>query len=380
MFFFQFAAVGAYFTFLNVYFRQAGLSGTQIGTLNMTTALIGVGSAVLWGLVADRTGQARLLVAGGAVGALVVNQFIPTVHTFQAFLLLSALGSSLGAAPNTLVDSTALAMLGDRREDYGRYRLGGSIGYILTAFSAGFFYEMVGLRWIFPAYGVFMIAFAAVALLLPGVSVQREGRERGDLRVMMRQPLWVLFTVCIFLVWIAVYASIMFLSVTLQAMGASQSLIGVAGAIPAIAEMPFMLFSGRLMRRYSPARLILVAMVLMLTRFFLLGWMPAPEWALLINILNGPGYVLFWNSALVYVNRMAPPNMAATAQGLLVSTTSLAGVVSSLLTGYLFDQLGPNRLFVVMGFIVVFALLLFGGGNLAWRQRRVMAAAKVPVE
>jgi len=49
LFFFQYAAIGAYYTFLNVYFRNAGLSGTSIGLLNMITALVGVGSSMVGG-------------------------------------------------------------------------------------------------------------------------------------------------------------------------------------------------------------------------------------------------------------------------------------------------------------------------------------------
>src|SRR5512142_2214671 len=119
LFFFQFAAVGVYFTFLNVYYREAGLSGTQIGILNMTTSLMGMVGVVLWVYLSDRPGQTRLLIAAGAVGTLVVAQIVPLVHTFEAFLALGLIGSLMSSSTNTLVDSTTLVMLGDRREDYG---------------------------------------------------------------------------------------------------------------------------------------------------------------------------------------------------------------------------------------------------------------------
>jgi PPP family 3-phenylpropionic acid transporter len=140
MFFFQFAAIGAYFVYLNVWLHQAGLSGTEIGTINMTTALVGLVSVSLWGYLSDLTGKNRLLIAAGAAGALLAAQFIPLAHTFAGFLVLGCIGSAMGNGPGTLIDSSTLALLGDRREDYGRYRLGGSFGYILTSLSAGFIY------------------------------------------------------------------------------------------------------------------------------------------------------------------------------------------------------------------------------------------------
>ncbi len=351
LFFFQFAAIGVFYTYLNMYYRLAGLSGAQIGLINMSTALVGVASAVGWGYLSDRTRKNRLLIAFGAGGGLLVVQLVPLAHSFVGFLLLGCLGSLLNTAPGTLVDSTTLALLGERREDYGRYRLGGSFGYILTALSAGFIFDRIGIQWMFPAYGMIMACFVIVALRLPDAPyIPKEHTARSGLGYLARQPAWVVFTLCVFLAWIASNASIMFMGVVLQSMGASQSLIGVAVTIGAIVEVPLMMFSGRLLRRFGAVRLFTVALILNTLRFFLLAWMPAPGWAVLINLLNGPAFVFFWTSAVTYINKLAPRSLSGTAQGLFNSTTSLAGVVSSLLTGILFDQLGPHGMFSVMGF------------------------------
>lgn len=364
LFFFQYAAIGIYFTFLNVFFRTAGLSGTQIGLLNMSTALVSVISAMGWGYLSDRTGQPRRWIALGAIGALLVAQFIPYMTGFWGFLLVSCLGSLMGAAPMTLTDSTALVLLGEHRDEYGRYRLGGSFGYILTAFTSGFLFQRIGLRFIFPAYGAMLICFAVVALMLPSVTVRLGSRSAKEFGRMIRQPAWLVFIICVFLCWIASNASISFLNVALNAMGASQSLIGIAASIPAVVEIPFMFFSSVFLQRFGTLRLMTTAMILMILRYFLLGWMPAPEWAVAINILNGPAFVFFWNSAVTYANRNAPLGMAGTAQGLLTSTISLAGMVSAVLSGWLFDRLGPNGIFQVMAFLVIAALILFSLGNL----------------
>lgn len=363
LFFFQFAAIGVYYTYLNIYYRNAGLSGTQIGLINMTTALIGVASVAGWGYLSDLTGKNRYLIAIGAGGALLVAQFIPLVNSFMGFLALGALGSVLSAAPATLVDSTTLAMLGSRREDYGLFRLGGTLGYIITSLSAGFIFDQAGLRWMFPSYGALMLLFALTALLLPDVAPAPMNRAKGDLAQLVRQPAWIIFTVSIFFAWIAVNSSIQFMGVSLQALGANQSLIGIAVTIGAVIEIPFMFFSGRLLRRFGPVRLLLVSFVLMVIRFFLLGWMPSPEWAIAINMLAGPAYAFFWNSAITYLNKMATTATANTAQGLFNSVISLAGMVSALLAGWLFDLIGPNGLYTVMAFCALGALFTFAIGS-----------------
>ncbi len=368
LFFFQFAAIGVYYTFLNVYYREAGLSGSQIGLINMTTALIGMVGAVGWGYLSDRTGQPRLMIAGGAAGALLVAQVVPFARSFAAFLALASAGSLLSSSILTLVDSTTLVNLGERREDYGRYRLGGTLGYIITSGTVGFLFDRSGLSLMFPAYGLIMFAFVLVALLLPAIPVQRDLDSRGEIGTMMRCPAWMLFIVVVFLCWIASNASILFLGVSLSAMGASQGLIGIAVTTGAVVEIPFMAYSGRLLRRFGPARLLWAAMLLMVLRYFLLGWMPAPGWAIAINVLNGLSFPLFWTSSVTYANKMAPPGLAGTTQGMLNFASSFAGVISSLLAGWSFDLVGPNGIFTVMAFIVLMALVLWSAGQIRARR------------
>ncbi len=68
--------------------------------------------------------------------------------------------------------------------------------------------------------------------------------------------------------------------------------------------------------------------------------------------------------------------MAGTAQGLFNSTIGLAGVVSALLTGSLFDLVGSSGMFSVMGFCCLVASFLFAGMNLI-NSRRENLAVKV---
>ena len=368
VYFFQFAAVGIYYTFLNVYFHAIGLSGLQIGLLNMLSAIVGMVSSVAWGYLGDRTGKPRFIIAGGAAGALIAAQFIPAAHGFGLILLVVCLSSLMNSAPMTLVDSSTLVLLGSRREDYGRYRLGGSLGYVLVTLASGFILQGSGLAVMFPLYGGVMAVFALAALWLPPAALHLEPPSLRQVGGMIRQPVWLLFIACVFLTWISYNATIMFLGVSLNALGASNSLIGIATIISAVFEMPFMFYSGAFLRRFGPVRLLVAAMGLMVVRYFLLSQMPSPEWAVAINALNGPAFVFFWNSAVTYANKLAPPSMAGTAQGIYSAATSLGAVVSGLLTGWLFDVLGPRGIFGVLSALVFVALVLFSAGTLVRKR------------
>ena len=384
LFFFQFAAVGIYFTFLNVYLKQAGLSGTQIGFIGMASGIVGVAGTFLWGYLSDRTGQPRVLIAAGALGGLLAAQLIPLVeilklaNAFGLYVAIGCVGSLMTSSASSLVDSTTLVMLGENRQAYGRYRLGGSVGYVMGTIAAGFLYDQVGYLWMFPSYGLLMLFFALIALQLPRRAIRLKGTGGREIGQMIRQPTWLILIATAFLFWVANYASIAFMSVILKSMGANDKLIAFAMVIGAVVEMPFMAFSGQLIRRFGAVRLLWFALFLQIIRYFLLAQMSVPAWAIAINMLNGPGFVLFWNSAVNLVSRLAPPSLVATAQGFFASTVSLASIISNPISGVLFDQLGPSGLFWVMTAFCVAAFLLYGFGIALRPQAQVLAPITGP--
>lgn len=367
LFFFQFAGVGVFLTFINVFLHNAGMTGTQIGVIGTIAGLCGMMSATLWGYLSDRTGHTRLILMIGTTGAAFFAQLYPTAVDFNGFVLFACLFSFFNSAPGTLVDSLALSLLVDRREDYGRYRLGGSFGYILATTLSGIFYGWVGLQALFPTFALTCLGFIIAAFFLPAHPVQRRSlavSPAGSILNMIRQPAWMILVTMVFLLWMASTGANTFLSIAVKNMGGSDALIGLTFAAPAIAELPFMAFSAAFIRRFGPTRLLWFATAGYIIRFFLYSLIPAPGWAPWINAYAGPMYVMYWNSTINLANRMAPPGLAATAQGLIVSASSLAGVVGALLSGMLFDQLGSTGLFLSMSGAAFVAFVIFTTGQL----------------
>ena len=368
LFFFQYAAVGAYFIFLNVYFKEVGLSGTQIGLISMVGGAVAMASAFGWGYLADRTGTPNRWISVGALGALLMAQLIPLVKAAGLeqpvlyYTLIGICANIMTAAPMTLVDSTCLAMLGGRSRDYGRYRMSGSVGYIITAVLAGYLYESAGRNWMFPLYGALMLVFALIALRLPHRAVRLSEAGWDKIGEMIRQPAWLLLVGTGFLYWVAYSASNAFTGVILKSMGASDSLISFAMVVGAVVEVPIMIYSNRLLKWIGPVRLMWFAISMQILRYFLLSRMTDPAAAVAINLINGPGFVLFLVSMLNLIARLAPPSLLATAQGFYQAVVSLAGILSSLLSGILFDRIGQPGLFLTLSGMCLAAFILFGAG------------------
>jgi len=127
----------------------------------------------------------------------------------------------------TLMDSSVLTLLGDNRAEYGRFRLGGTFGYIASSATVGFIFPLIGLDRMFVLYALINAIFILIVLRLPvlPVALRAAGGQRAALGGMLRNPAWVLFMVTVFILWMANTGLYGFLSVALKSMGATDSLV-----------------------------------------------------------------------------------------------------------------------------------------------------------
>lgn len=359
LFFLLYASIGVSFTFINVYYTSIGLSGTQIGLLSTIGALSSMAGSAFWGYLSDRTGQARWIMSLGGFISGGLFFLIPWMRTFTALVMLTIGTGIFTSSAFTLIDALTLTLLGDQRDQYGRYRLGGSLGYILTASLGGFIYQRFGLNLIFPVYLVIMVLLGITSLRLPVIHLPSSAQQKASLKGMVTQPAWLLFMLCVFLVWTASAGFLNFLGVTIKNMGGTSSLIGLAGTIAAIMEIPFMYYSGWFLQRLGVTRTLWISMAFYTLRLGLYSIMPSPYWVLGINTMNGPTYVFFWNSAISYAFQLAPAEYKATAQGFFVATTNLSAMVGALLSGWLYDTSGPAGMFRVLALFCLAAFILF---------------------
>ena len=358
LYFLLFAAQGIYFTFINVYYSTIGLSGSQIGLINTVSPLVGMFSSPGWGLWSDRSGRTRRLLAVATIGVIIFSLGVSIAPSYGALLAIVAFYALFYSPITPLVDSTTLSLLGEHRERYGAQRVWGSIGFVITSAVIGLILERTGIRFIFIGNAVILAVFAVALIALPERPVQLGGSILRGLNQMVRQPPWLIFALSIGLLGMANSGMLNFLSVTLHTMGGSDGLIGITWTIAAIAETPIMIFSAALLKRFGARRLINIAISAYALRMLLYSVMPTPQWAAWIALLGGLSFGLYWISVVSYANELAPANLKATSQGLLMAVTSLAGIAGATLAGWLFDAVGPFMMFRILACFCVLALVL----------------------
>jgi PPP family 3-phenylpropionic acid transporter len=375
LYFFMFAGTGIFFPFLNVYYRSTGLSGTQIGLINTLGPLIAIFAGPMWGLLSDKLGRLRLLLAVIILGSIISVLGLGLVKTFFAILGLAAVFNLFGCAIQPLVDSYNLALLGEHRERYSEQRLWGTFGFLASSLFAGSLFERVGLRYLFPGYAVCLGLLLFTLIWLPPAAT-RMGRTvfRGFTQ-MLRQPIWLIFAAAVILVMIANNSWLNFLGITVTEMGAKDSLVGWMWSVGAISEIPVMLFGTRLLRRWGAKKIMAAGFFFYGVRLILYASMPVPEWVLGINWIQGLSFGFYWVGGVNYVSEITPEHLRATGMSMLVSLFNIASVTAGPLIGLAFDNLGSSRLYLLAAVTAWTGFSIFVFGTLHLRRKYALQAS-----
>ena len=115
LYFAYFACFGIFITFSNVYFREIGLTGAEIGLVNSVAPLAAIFSGPLWGMLSDRIHNPRLILIIAAFGGSAALLALSTASTLVGIVLTTAFYSLFISAIVPLTDSVNLRILGSQR-------------------------------------------------------------------------------------------------------------------------------------------------------------------------------------------------------------------------------------------------------------------------
>ncbi|MGB5931961.1 MAG: MFS transporter, partial [Anaerolineae bacterium] len=170
---------------------------------------------------------------------------------------------------------------------YGRIRLGGTIGFGLTAPIAGTLVQNHGLKWAFwGCAALFFLAFIVSQKLVYG-QVKADDPAWRSVRALPADPRWLLFLTLAVASGVALAATNTYFFPYMKELGAKESMMGLALTIGTLSEIPVLFFGNRLVKRFKPYGLLTLTMVVTVIRFFLLVASATPNLVLLVQLLNG---------------------------------------------------------------------------------------------
>lgn len=361
-----FAAAACLVPFLSLYYQGLGLSGREIGFLAGIVPLITMFGASIWSMLSDATGKHRLLFLVSIGGVWVSVLLMLQASTFLQLIPVVILYALFFAPIIPLTDNSVMASLGSQGSEYGRIRVWGSYGWGIAAIFIGLITERYGLQWGFISFLTIWLLLLFIGSNLPMTVAAAGGKFWQELRILLSDRSWFLFLTVALIEGMSLGIFLSYLFLYLEEMGASRTIMGLSLTAATLSEIPIFLYSRRLLKRWNTQFLLALSLLFTVVRAFAYVNMTAPWQVLLISLLHGPTFALMWTSGVAYANKMAPPGLGATAQGVFSGTVmGLGSALGAFSGGLLYDAYGARVAFQWAGISSLLALVLF-----VWVNRR----------
>lgn len=282
-----FAHIGFFNPYLPLWLKDMGLGLLAISVLTSVQSATRLFAPYAWGWLSDRTGERVRLLRYGATAALVCSLGLWLNLGFWGLLLVLLLMFVHTSAmmPMSEAAMAHLVSQGGRfdAKRYGRVRLWGSLGFLLTVLAAGGWFERHGMG-SFPLWTV--ATLLAVTLSVWWMPDVKEAPHAADapaqpVWMLLRQPevAW-LFAAIFFHVLAHIFIYVFF-SLYLDHLGYSKATIGLLWAVAVVLEIGWFLTQGRWLPLLPLTGWLVLAAALVALRMGLLAKWPL-VWPLLV--------------------------------------------------------------------------------------------------
>jgi MFS transporter, PPP family, 3-phenylpropionic acid transporter len=350
-----FAWVGLGTAYFPPYLAARGLEPAQIAWVLALPQLARIVAPSAWGWIADRTHAERgIVVLSCATGALCFA-LLPAVDGFAGIASLIAFSAVFSAAALPLVEAITLGALAGQSGRYGPIRLWGSIGFIGVVLAGGLWLDAGLVRVLPAAIAACAVASACVGATLPRPRVHPP-TEIAAVPFSRSAFMLLASAFCIAVSHGTLYT---FLTLHLQHLGYSGTVIGFLWTLGVLAEIVVFFYLPALFRRHSLSTILMASAALGVIRFQMIGW--AADWlALLViaQLLHAATFGSYHAAAVAAVHRIFAPHAQARGQTLFSSLGyGAGGAVGALSAGWAWG-LGAGWAFTVSS-IAAGAGLLF---------------------
>lgn len=344
--------------FLNLFYVDLGLSTAQIGMLFAVGPFVMIFAQPFWGLLTDYLNAPKVTITIMIICSVLTALVFPFAFTFEHLLILNIIYFFFQSSIPAIADSTTLSLLDDRN-DFGKIRLWGSLGYAVGVMSVGTLLDVFGLQLLFILHSSFLALTLLVIIKLPIKKGEKREFKLQEAVLLLKNPMFLLFLLFSFLIHLTVHANNSFYAIYLQNMGATITLIGFSLLLKSILEVPFFAMSKKLMNRYSyPVLLTVVAMIYGF-RWLVLGSSDNLQVLIWSQVLLSLSFSIQYFVSVAYVDLITPVKYRATGQTFFWAVTlGLGGLTGNLLAGWLLNYTEIPKMYQITAAISLISVIL----------------------
>jgi MFS transporter, PPP family, 3-phenylpropionic acid transporter len=342
-----FAHIGFFNPYLPLWLKDMGLSLFAISVLTSVQAGTRLFAPYGWGWLSDRTGERVKLLRYGASVALVASLGL----WFQLgmwWLLLVLLVMFTHTSSMMPMSEAAMAHLVSQggsfdARRYGRVRVFGSLGFLVTVFAAGVWFERFGMH-DFPAWTV--VTMAAVTLSVWCLPDLKEAVPAHEVRLpvwpVMRQRAVQWFFAALFFHVLSHIGIYVFFSLYLDSLGYSKTVIGALWAVSVVVEIVWFVTQSRWLASLPLTGWLAVCSAVMVLRMGLTASTGHLLWVMVVaQALHALTFAAHHTCCIALLSHHFPGRLRGRGQALFtVIGYGLPGVLGGLVGGILSTKHG----------------------------------------
>lgn len=354
--------------YLNLHFQAIGFTGTQIGMVVTISSLAIILFAPTYGQWFDRSPYKRQVLVFTTLLAMVTMALVPSLGIFLAVVLLYSINRVITTFNISAVQNITYQVGSSEggRNDFGRIRLWGSLGFAFVVLLGGLIYEKLGVMvnvWIFIALS---LALVIVLLRMPATYFQLSSSNDeadlglgGVLKLILKNRFLWMTVVALALTDPVMDGVRSFEPVIMKNLGMTESVIGLSTMLSALFEVPLMLRVDRIIARQGYRKVLIFIFVFDLTRRMVVWLFPVGMNIFVMTILNCVSLSLRMFTMVSLVNQYIPKRFTTTVYAFFsVTLTGLGYMLSNALSGMIYDNYGGRQVFLMGALLCAVSLLL----------------------
>ncbi len=373
-----FASLGLYNPYAPLWFKSLGFGALAIGTIASIQSWTRVIAPYAWSWLGDHGAQRVALVRIAAAGTLLatlalwfVRDFWPVALAAMVMFVFNAGIVPLSEAALSRHLTTGQIMDAGR---YGRIRVWGSIGFVVSVTAAGALLQSAGIDVLPYAVSALCGLLLLAALRLPAAHDEAHHESAAPpVLPTLRRPEVAWFFASVFFTVLAHTSVYAFFSLYLDALGYGKVAVGALWALAVGLEIGFFWFQGRWFDRLSARGWLKLAAGVSALRFAAMAL--AGQWVGVLMLAQASHAITFaahHAACTVVIHRHFPGRLRARGQALYsMLGYGVPGVIGGVGGGWLIGRLGYAAVFWAA------SLAALAGLACAFRAARV-PASQVP--
>lgn len=365
-----YAHAGTWSTYATLYFADKGMTVAQIGVLMSMIQVLRIVGPNVWGYVADHYDRRVLVLRVAGFAALVGFSGFFFGSTFGHFMLAMVILNLFTSGQAPICEALMLSEMKGDLTYYGRIRMWGSIGFIVSVTLASLaleHYGIITLPWVAAAL---LVATIAAAFRLRDVPRRAHKEAPPALLSLLRRREVIAFFASTALMVAAHTSLYTFYSLYLERSGYSKTVIGAMWSLGVLAEVLLFYFQAPLFRRWGAMRMMYLALCVAAARFLMIGFGSHILWLLIAaQLMHALTFALHHSSSVMALQRWFSGPLQARGQALYMSISyGIGGSLGGLFLAQWWERAGAESVYYVASALVLLsalaALLSF-----RWQQR-----------